>query len=125
MIVSGYVAAHTLTFYYTVLYTLKCVQQWKLRSAMVKEYGCAKPAAQRPCDILGLSNIYSSVKHLYRETLLEDISTSFRQYGDAYASGISNQRVYFTRDPCNIRHILLTQFADFNTPTSALTSSAL
>ncbi|KAL4965564.1 cytochrome P450 monooxygenase afumB [Aspergillus stella-maris] len=114
MMVSGYIAAFTLAFYYTILYTLECIKQWKLRSTIAKKHDCAKPAAQRPWDILGLFNIYPSIKHFYRKAVLDNMSASFTQYGDTYSSRILHRRVYITRDPCNIRHILVTAFADFN-----------
>ncbi|KAL4797129.1 cytochrome P450 [Aspergillus venezuelensis] len=85
-----------------------------MRSVIVKEHNCAKPAVQHPCDLLGMFNIYSSIRHLYRKAVLDNISASFTKYGDTYSSRVLHRRVYIIRDSCNIRHILVTRFADFN-----------
>ncbi|KAJ5424805.1 hypothetical protein N7445_010778 [Penicillium cf. griseofulvum] len=69
---------------------------------------------ERPWDILGLVKIYSSTKHLLNETALSNVSALFKCYGDTYASRILTQRVYFTCDPRNIRHVLINRFSDFD-----------
>lgn len=72
------------------------------------------PKTERPWHILGLVKIYSSTKHLLNETALSNVSALFECYGDTYASRILTQRVYFTRDPQNIRHVLINRFSDFD-----------
>ncbi|KAE8384462.1 cytochrome P450 [Aspergillus alliaceus] len=109
-----YLAVFTAIFHYTILLAIKQHRTRKSLSQLVKAHNCSSPRTERPWDILGLIKIYSSTKHLLNETALSNVSALFKRYGDTYASRILTQRVYFTCDPQNIRHILINRFSDFD-----------
>ncbi|CAI7647448.1 unnamed protein product [Penicillium palitans] len=107
-------AVFTGLFHYIIVLAVNYHRTRKTLSQLVKAHNCSPPKTERPWDILGLVKIYSSTKHLLNETALSNVSALFECYGDTYASRILTQRVYFTRDPQNIRHVLINRFSDFD-----------
>ncbi|KAL8745347.1 MAG: hypothetical protein Q9190_002508 [Brigantiaea leucoxantha] len=71
----------------------------------------------RPYDLLGLVKIVSSTRHLLKKTALDNIVSLFEKYGETFASRLLAQKVYFTCDVQNIRHVLVTGFADYDNST--------
>lgn len=91
-----YLAVFTAVFHYTIVLAISYHRTRKTLSQLVKAHNCSSPKTERPWDILGLIKVYSSTKHLLKETALGNVSALFNRYGDTYASRILTQRVYFT-----------------------------
>lgn len=82
-----------------------------------KSHGCQDPPKELPYDFMGIVKIYSSTRHLLKKTALENTSYLFDKYGETYVSRILTQRVLFTCNPRNIKHVLVTRFSDFDNST--------
>ncbi|KIA75724.1 cytochrome P450 [Aspergillus ustus] len=109
-----YLALLTAILHYALTLAIREYRTYRKRAAIKREHNCSAATTENPWDILGLVKIYSSTKHLLNETALTNISDLFTRFGDTYASRILTQRVYFTCDPRNIRHVLINRFADFD-----------
>ncbi|KAL2870553.1 cytochrome P450 monooxygenase afumB [Aspergillus lucknowensis] len=109
-----YIALLTALLHYTLTLAISSYRTHRKRAALKREHNCSPPTTENAWDILGLFKIYTSTKHLLNETALTNISDLFTRYGDTYASRILSQRVYFTCDPRNIRHVLINRFVDFD-----------
>ncbi|KUJ14336.1 putative cytochrome P450 oxidoreductase [Mollisia scopiformis] len=78
-----------------------------------KLFGCRQPPLENAYDPLGISKIIRSTKiFLKKQSLLTAIKL-FSEYGNTYTSRVFTSRVVFTCDPRNIRQILVTGFADW------------
>lgn len=71
------------------------------------------PPSDRSYDTLGIIWICTTIYHFYHETALTNAVNLFHKHGETFASSILAQRVIFTNDPRNIKHMLGTQFDDF------------
>ncbi|KAE8353766.1 cytochrome P450 [Aspergillus coremiiformis] len=109
-----YLALAPVLLHFVIVFAVKCFRSWQALKSFAKEHRCKRPVMERPWDILGIVRMYRSRNHLLQETLLANITELFTRYGETYASRILSQRVYFTCDPRNIRHMLFNQFSDFN-----------
>lgn len=78
---------------------------------------CRDPPSERPYDYFGIVKIISSTRHLLKKTALANTIDLFERYGDTYASRILTQKVFFTCEPRNIKHVLVTRFVDYDSST--------
>jgi len=75
---------------------------------------CQDPPKEGPYDIFGIFKIIRATRHLLNKTALANTIALFERYGETYASKVLTQTVFFTCDPRNIRHVLITRFVDYD-----------
>lgn len=76
--------------------------------------GFQDPPKEGPYDFLGILKIIRATHHLLNKTALANTIELFERYGETYASKLLTQTVFFTCDPRNIRHVLVTRFVDYD-----------
>ncbi|PYI30914.1 cytochrome P450 [Aspergillus indologenus CBS 114.80] len=84
--------------------------------ALEQQYGCGNVVKEKVSrlDFLGVLKLLEFAHHFRHKTALEYTDTLFKKYGNTYMSQILGYRIHFTCDPANIKHILSTGFADYD-----------
>ncbi|KAL8722259.1 MAG: hypothetical protein Q9225_001246 [Loekoesia sp. 1 TL-2023] len=72
------------------------------------------PPCENPYDLLGLLKIITATRHLLRKTAIANSTELFQKHGQTYTSRIFGEKVLFTCDPQNIKHLLVTRFVDYD-----------
>ncbi|CAI7649735.1 unnamed protein product [Penicillium glandicola] len=88
----------------------------KLR-ALERLYGCEKLSEESDnfrYDIFGILKAIKLASHFRRRTSLLYTNSLFQRYGETYASNVLGYRLIFTCNAENIKHMLSTAFADFD-----------
>lgn len=117
MFAALYLVLTTAILHYVAVAMIERFRRFKALRNFAKGRHFEAPPLEHPWDVLGILKIYSSTRHLLKETALTNITDLFNRYGDTYASRILTQRVYFTCDPRNIKHVLVNSFEDFDNST--------
>lgn len=79
----------------------------------IKLHGCQLPPLENSYDVLGLRKIIRSTKSFLDKQSLNSAVQLFLKYGNTYTSRVLTSKVVFTCDPQNIRQILVSNFADW------------
>ena len=107
---------HLFTFLavYTATVSLEKLLRYRAYRLLSTTHGYQDPPKESSYDILGIFKIISATRHLLNKTALANTIDLFERYGETYASKLLTQTVFFTCDPRNIRHVLVTQFVDYD-----------
>ncbi|CAI7574313.1 unnamed protein product [Penicillium viridicatum] len=100
----------------TVLLARRLYQIRRLR-ALERLYGCEKLSDESDnfrYDFFGLLKAIKLATHFRQRTSLLYTNSLFRRYGETYASNVLCHRLIFTCSAENIKHMLSTAFADFD-----------
>ena len=98
----------------SVTFIVKKVLRWRQLRQFSISNGCQAARSEHPYDVLGFINIYQSVYHLLKSTALKNMVNLFDKYGQTFASRILTQTVFLTCEPRNLKHVLVTRFADYD-----------
>ncbi|RAL11208.1 cytochrome P450 monooxygenase afumB [Aspergillus homomorphus CBS 101889] len=81
-----------------------------------RQLGCGEVTSEDVSwiDFLGITKLVEFARHFQHKTALEYTDQLFTRYGSTYMSKILGYRIHFTCDPKNIKHILSTGFADYD-----------
>lgn len=96
-------------------YATHVSRRWKSAQQVMIKHNCQPPPKQYPWDVTSIATTIVSNYHLIKGTLIPNMSNLFRQYGPTYKTVVIGQPLLITKDPANIRHVLVTRFDDFNT----------
>ncbi|RAH49289.1 cytochrome P450 monooxygenase afumB [Aspergillus brunneoviolaceus CBS 621.78] len=99
----------------TLIWLLTLRQAHKIY-ALEQQYGCGNVVKEKAprWDLLGVTKLLEFAHHFRSKTALEYTDRLFKIYGNTYMSQILGYRIHFTCDPTNIKHILSTNFADYD-----------
>ena len=67
-------------------------------------------------DYLGIFKVVELALNFRQRKFLDYTNALFARYGDTYASNIFGQKIIFTYNEQNIRHVLTTGFSDYDSP---------
>lgn len=110
-------ALFTLSAVVTFTIILRGLLRYRALRRFSASYGCKDAASERFYDYLGIIKIIKSTHYLLKKTALANSVSLFEKYGETYASRLLAQRVFFTCDPRNIKHVLVTRFVDYDSST--------
>jgi cytochrome P450 len=88
----------------------------KLRT-LERLYGCEKLTGESdhfPYDVFGILKAMKLASHFRQRTSLLYTNSLFQRYGETYSSNVLGHRLVFTCSAENIKHMLSTAFADFD-----------
>ncbi|KAF7631512.1 putative cytochrome P450 oxidoreductase/alkane hydroxylase [Aspergillus flavus] len=91
---------------------------WNLKQRELERlHGCERLHNEGGClryDFLGIAKAIKLGFHFRRRTSLPYTNALFKRYGETYASNVLGYRLIFTCSAENIKHLLSTAFADFD-----------
>ena len=99
---------------YTATIGLEKLLRYRAHRLLSTSKGYQDPPKEGSYDVLGIFKIIRATRHLRNKTALASTIELFERYGETYASKLLTQTVFFTCDPRNIRHILVTRFVDYD-----------
>ena len=99
---------------YAVVAGLQYSLKYRAQRLLCATHGYQNPPKEGPYDILGLFKIVRTTRNLLNKTALANTIKLFERYGETYATKVLAQTVFFTCDPRNIRHVLVTRFVDYD-----------
>lgn len=79
-----------------------------------KENGCGRPRYEDSSDPLGIVKAVEVFRNFRQGRFLTYTDHLFEKYGETYVSTILGQKIVYTSDPRNIKHVLSTGFEDFD-----------
>ncbi|KAE8378300.1 cytochrome P450 [Aspergillus bertholletiae] len=92
--------------------------RWSLKRRKLEQlHGCEtlrNETGRFPYDFFGIAKAIILAFHFRRRTSLPYTNALFERYGETYASNVLGYRLIFTCNAANIKHILSTAFADFD-----------
>ncbi|KAL8830905.1 MAG: hypothetical protein Q9191_001167 [Dirinaria sp. TL-2023a] len=98
----------------SVACVLKKALRWRQSSQFSRSNSCQAAPAVQPYDYLGLINLYTTSRHFAGQTALRNITNLFDKHGRTFTQKILTETIVFTCDPRNLKHILVTGFADYD-----------
>ncbi|KAB8218001.1 cytochrome P450 [Aspergillus novoparasiticus] len=112
--------AHPLTVAVVGIILILLVQRlrWTVKQrALERLHGCKSLRNETGCfryDFLGIAKAIELGFHFRRRTSLPYTNALFKRYGETYTSNVLGYRLIFTCNAENIKHLLSTAFADFD-----------
>lgn len=79
-----------------------------------RKHGCGRLRKEDSLDPIGIAKAFQVIKQFRKNSFLEYTHKLFEKYGETYCSTLLGHKMIFTSDPRNIKHILVTGFADFD-----------
>lgn len=79
-----------------------------------RNYGCRPPPHESGYDILGIAKVFTVIGHFRRNSFLSYMHGLFQTHSKTYTSTILGQKMMFTCEPQNIRHMLSGAFSDYD-----------
>ena len=109
-----YLGLATACLHFVAVIAIDKFQRWRELRAFARKHQCQPARYENVWDLLGLYKVISAARHVIQGTALLDATRSFETLGDTYTSKLLNTRVFFTCHPRNMRQVLVTNFADFD-----------
>ncbi|KAJ5787832.1 hypothetical protein N7457_002822 [Penicillium paradoxum] len=100
-----------------LLFLASRVYQIRKLRALEQRYGCEKLPDERDVfryDLFGIAKAIELAFHFRQRTSLSYTNSLFQRYGETYASNVIGSRMILTCSAANIKHMLSTGFADFD-----------
>lgn len=109
-----YFGLATAALHYCGLVLAEKYQRWQALRLFAKHHKTKPPRRENRWDILGIYKVVAMARLVVGGTSLDGAIDLFQRLGRTYSSKILTQPVLFTCDPRNMRHVLITAFADFD-----------
>lgn len=109
-----YLAFVTAILHFVLKIALQAIRRQQTMRKLAQEHSCKPAPRETAWDLLGLYKVASAAHHVINETSLPTAIRLFETHGKTYSSRLLGQRVFFTCHPLNIREILVSRFADFD-----------
>ena len=110
-------ALYALSAVVALMILLQRLSRYRVLRRFSASYGCQDAASEILYDYWGILKIIRSTRSLLKKTALANSVSLFEKYGDTYTSRLLAQKVFFTCDPRNIKHVLVTRFVDYDSST--------
>lgn len=98
----------------TIIEAVRKLSQYYAFRSSSRSHGCKDPPCENPYDFLGLLKAISATRQLLQKTALAGGTETFEKLGETYTSKIFGEEYLLTCDPQNIKQVLATGFADFD-----------